>query len=52
MNRQIRIKAKFREEPDYRKLARALIAFVERIENEKAEQPAPKKPAKPRRRAS
>ena len=52
MNRQIHIKAKYRKEPDYRKLARALLAFVERLDAEEAEaKPAPVK-AKPRKRAS
>ncbi len=51
MNRQINIKAKLRKEPDYRKLARALLSFVERLDAaEQVAQPAEK--AKPRKRAS
>jgi hypothetical protein len=54
MNRQIHIKAKYRQEPDYRKLARALLSFVERMDSQPTVEP-PAKPAaqpKPRKRAS
>jgi hypothetical protein len=37
MKHQVHISARFRKEPDYGKLARALLALVEEIEQQEAE---------------